>query len=186
MKILLKQIRPALVCFLAMTVICGILYTGLVTGIAKLFFPAKASGSIITVTLKDGTTKQYGSALLAQEFSEPKYIIGRPMGTTNLSPTSAEQKKLVEQRIAWWRRFDPQSTAAIPIDLVTASGSGVDPHISPEAAQFQAVRIARVRGISEDKVKDIIEKYTTGRFLGFIGEPCVNVLQVNLALDGLI
>lgn len=169
-----------------MTILCGIVYPGIVTAIAEIAFPDQANGSIITVTLKDGTTKSYGSELIAQEFTKPEYLIGRQAGTTNLSPTSEEQEKLVEERIDWWHNFDPINTADIPMDLVTASGGGVDPYISPAAAEYQVARIANQRGISENEVREIISKYTTGRFLGFWGEPAVNVLQVNLALDGLL
>ena len=186
MKAFLKQLRPAIMIFLALTVVCGAVYTAVITGVSQLVFPRQANGSVITVTLKSGEKKEYGSALLAQEFSAPKYLIGRPMAVSNLSPVSDEQKKLVEERVDWWHGFDPGNKADIPADLVTGSGSGADPNISPAAAEHQVSRIARVRGMSEDAVRDIIKKYTSGRFLGFIGEPAVNVLKVNLALDGLI
>lgn len=182
----MKILRPALICFGVMTVLCGILYTAAVTGIAQLLFPSQANGSIITVTLSDGSRKDYGSALIAQEFTKPEYLIGRPLGTTNLSPVGEEQKKLVQDRIDWWHSIDPDNGTEIPMDLLTASGSGVDPDISPEAAEYQIARIARERNMDEDDVKEIIEKYTTGRFLGFWGSPAVNVLKVNLALDGLL
>jgi K+-transporting ATPase ATPase C chain len=128
---------------------------------------------------------EYGSSLIAQEFIKPEYLIGRPSGTTNLSPLSSEQEKLVRQRIDWWHAFDPGNTLDIPVDLVTASGSGADPNISPEAAEYQVARIAKERGMSGEAVRKIIKRYTTGRFLGFWGEPAVNVLDVNLMLDGL-
>lgn len=182
----MKIFRPALLCFLVMTIICGVIYTAAVTGIAQLIFPNQANGSIITVILSDGTQKEYGSALIAQEFTKPNYMIGRPMGTTNLSPVSNEQKTKVQERIDWLHSLDPDNTTDIPMDLVTASGSGVDPNITPEAAEYQVARIARERDMSEDDVRAIIKKYTSGRFLGFIGEPAVNVLKVNLALDGLL
>lgn len=182
----MKLLRPALVCFGIMTVLCGLLYTVAVTGIAQLIFPYQANGSIITVTLKDGTRKDYGSALIAQEFTKPEYLIGRPAGVTNLSPVSEEQKALVQERIGWWHAFDPDNTSDIPMDLVTASGSGADPNISPAAAEYQVGRIAEARNIDEDEVRRIIQAYTAGRFLGFVGEPAVNVLKVNLALDGLL
>ena len=186
MKRFLKALRPVLVCFVIMTVLSGLVYPGIVTGIAQAVFPSQANGSIITVTLKDGTKKEYGSTLIAQEFTKPQYMIGRPAGTTNLNPVSAEEKAKVQERIDWWHAFDPANTTDIPLDLVTASGSGVDPNISPAAAEYQVARIADIRGLSEDTVKAIISKYTTGRFLGFWGESAVNVLKVNLALDGLI
>ncbi|MEY8417085.1 potassium-transporting ATPase subunit C [Tissierella praeacuta] len=186
MNKIIRALRPALLCFVIMTILCGVIYTGVVTGIAQAVFSNKANGSIVTVTLKDGTKKDFGSALIAQEFTKPEYLIGRPMGTTNLSPVSEEQKELVQQRIDWWHSLDPENKADIPIVLVTASGSGVDPNITPEAAEYQVARIARVRSISEDDVRDIIKENTTGSFLGFWGEPAVNVLKVNLALDGLL
>jgi K+-transporting ATPase ATPase C chain len=182
----MKLLKPALVCFGVMTILCGVIYTAAVTGIAQLIFPNQANGSVITVTLKDGTQKEYGSELIAQEFTKPEYLIGRPTGVTNLSPVSEEQKKLVQERIDWWHSFDPDNTADIPMDLVTASGSGVDPNISPEAAEYQVSRIAKARNMEEDEVRRIIQTYTSRRFLGFIGEPAVNVLKVNLALDGLL
>ena len=179
-------LKPALMCFCVMTVLCGIFYTAAVTGIAQIVFPKQADGSIITVTLKDGSKKEYGSALMAQEFTKPEYLIGRPMGASNLSPVGIEQKELVQKRIDWWHSIDPENTAEIPMDLVTASGSGVDPDISPQAARYQAARIAKERNMSEEDVKKIIETYTTAPFLGIWGEPAVNVLKVNLALDGLL
>ena len=186
MKSIINILRPAILCLLIFTVLCGVIYTGAVTGIAQLVFPGKADGSIITVTLKDGTEMKIGSTFIAQEFTEPKYLIGRPQGASNLSPVGDEQQALVEERINWWHEFDPDNTAEIPADLVTASGSGVDPNISPEGAEYQVARIAKARGIGEDEVREIINKYTTGRFLGIFGEPAVNVLKVNLALDGLL
>jgi K+-transporting ATPase ATPase C chain len=182
----MRIIKPALVLFGVLTLICGVVYPAVVTGIAQWWFPRQANGSVLAVTLKDGTTVSYGSELIAQKFIKPGYLIGRPMGTTNLSPVSEKQKALVQERIAWWRALDPENTQDIPMDLVTASGSGVDPNISPEAAEYQVSRIAKARRISEEAVRGMIEKYTTGRFLSFLGEPAVNVLKVNLALDGLI
>ncbi len=179
-------LRPAIVSLLLMTVLCGVLYTAAVTGIAGIFFPGKAEGSVITVTLKDGSRKEYGSALIAQEFTDAKYLIGRPLGTSNLSPTSTEQKEIIEKRIDWWHNLDPDNKRDIPSDLVMASASGVDPNISPAAADYQAERIAQVRGIKVEDVKKLIDKYTTGAFLGIFGEKAVNVLKVNLALDGLL
>ncbi|HWT76972.1 MAG TPA: potassium-transporting ATPase subunit KdpC [Mobilitalea sp.] len=186
MKNIWKVLRPALLSFLVLTVICGLIYPGIVTGIAQLVFPKQANGSIIKVTLKDGTVKEYGSELIAQEFTDAKYLIGRPAGYTNLSPTSKEEAALVQERIDWWHTLDPTNPDEIPADLVTASGSGVDPHISVKAAEYQVVRIAKERNMTREEVRAIIKKYTTGRLLGFWGEPTVNVLKVNLALDGLL
>ncbi len=186
MEMVKNIIRPALLCLLVMTVFCGVIYTGAVTGIAQLIFPGKADGSIITVTLEDGTKKAVGSTLIGQGFTRPEYLVGRPMGVSNLSPYGEKYRENVETRIKWWRAFDPGNSASIPADLLTGSGSGIDPDISPEAAEFQAARIAHARNISEDEVRGIINKYTSGRLLGFWGEPSVNVLRVNLALDGLL
>lgn len=172
-------------CFGIMTVLCGVLYTVAVTSVSGLLFPKQAGGSIITVTNEEGETIHYGSALIGQEFTKPGYLIGRPMKTTNLSPVSKEQKELVEKRIQWWHTFDTENLQEIPIELVTASGSGVDPNISSAGALYQVARIAKVRGISEAQVKEIIEENTTRSFLGLFGEPAVNVLKVNMDLDGL-
>lgn len=186
MSDIMKVLRTSVLCFIVMTILCGVIYPGVITGIVQVVFPDQANGSIITVTLKDGTKKDFGSALIAQKFTKPEYLIGRPLGVTNLSPVSEEQKKLVQQRIDWWNSLDPENKADIPMDLVTASGSGVDPNITPEAAEYQVSRIAKARGISEDAIREIIRKYTAGRFLGFWGEPAVNVLEVNLSLDNMI
>lgn len=169
--------RPALVSFAALSLLFGVAYTGIITGIAQLAFPQKANGSIIS--------NDRGSALIAQTFAKPEYLIGRPGGTSNLSPVSEKQKALVLERTAYWRTLDPGNNSAIPADLLTASGSGVDPNISPEAAEYQVARIARIRGVSEASVRVSIAKNTTGRFLGIFGERAVNVLKVNLSLDGL-
>ncbi|WP_346887043.1 potassium-transporting ATPase subunit KdpC [Clostridium sp. UBA1056] len=183
-----KVLRPAIICILALTLICGVAYPLIVTGVSQIAFKDKANGSIITVTLKDGKEVSYGSELIAQTFTKPKYLIGRPDSgsPTNLSPVSKEQEELVQERINFFKEIDPENTAEIPMDLVTASGSGVDPHISPEAAEYQVNRIAIARGISEEEVRKIIENHTEGRLLGVLGEPTVNVLMVNLELDGLI
>lgn len=176
--------KPAVIAFAALTVICGIAYTATVTGIAGFFFPAQANGSVIEIRAKDGRVKACGSALLGQEFTRPEYMIGRPLGATNLSPTGTKQRELVEARVAKWHALDPENAAPIPTDLVTASGSGVDPHVSPEAAEYQVARIAKARGIDATAVRSIVSKHTNGRFLGIFGAPAVNVLEVNLALDG--
>lgn len=186
MKKLFVFLRPALVCFAVMTLLCGVIYTAAITGISQLFFPEQANGSVISVVSADGTTSAVGSALIAQEFTSPKYLIGRPSGVSNLSPSSETQTTLVQQRIDWWHNFDPNNTKDIPADLITGSGSGVDPNISPEAAEYQVARIAGERNMSENDVRAIISNYTTGRLLGIFGEPVVNALKVNLALDGLL
>lgn len=181
---MVSKLRPVLVSFLVLTLICGVVYPVIVTSIAQIAFPNQANGSIITVTQKNGTTIDVGSALIGQTFTKPQYLIGRPQGTSQLSPVSEAQKAQVLERVAWWQALDPENSGAIPSDLVTASGSGVDPNISPEAAEYQVDRIARVRNISAEAVREIIDRYTTGKLLGLWGEDAVNVLKVNLALDG--
>ena len=185
MNQLIRTFKPALISFVLMTLLCGIIYPGIVTGIAQVAFPKQANGSIVKTILSDGTTKEYGSELIAQEFTKPEYLIGRPLGTTNLSPVSKEQEALVTERVSWLHTLDVENHADIPMDLVTASGSGCDPNISPEAAEYQVPRIAKERGVKESDVRAIIKKCTKGRFLGFWGEESVNVLNVNLILDGL-
>ena len=174
-----------LICAALMTVVCGIVYPLAMTGVAQLTMPRQANGSLIIVE-ENGRQVCYGSELVAQTFTEPQYLIGRPDSgsPSNLSAGSEEQRALVEERGAWWRALDPENTADIPMELVTASGSGVDPHISPAAAEYQVPRIARERGISEDEVRAVIAKHTEGKTFGFMGEDRVNVLLVNLDLDG--
>lgn len=183
-----QMIRPALVSFLIFTVICGVLYTVLITGIAQAIFPYSANGSIIKIE-QNGKTQIYGSEYLGQVFTEPQYLIGRPTmesgGPSNLSAVSPEQKALVEQRINWWHNLDPQNTQSIPMDLVTVSGSGVDPDISVAGAQYQVERIARERNRSVADIQKIIDENTTQPIFGFLGESVVNVLKVNISLDAL-
>lgn len=182
---------PALLCMAVLTILCGLVYPLVVTGISQAAFPKQANGSILTVTLKDGTRADYGSEHIAQTFTRPEYLIGRAAGDqggapTNLSPMSEELERQVQERVDFFHEIDPGNTAPVPQELVTNSGSGLDPEISPEAAEYQVSRLARERGMSEDDVRAVIKKYTKGRTLGFLGEPRVNVLLVNLALDGLI
>lgn len=168
------------------TLICGLLYPLVMTVSASLLFPEQANGSQLTVT-RNGKTQNVGSALIGQSWTKPEYLIGRPNSgaPTNRSAVSDEQQQAVADSVAWWHAFDPQTRGKdIPEDLVTASGSGVDPEISPQAAYFQVERIARVRKISQQSVRKIIDKYTTGKTFGFLGEERVNVLKVNLELDG--
>jgi potassium-transporting ATPase KdpC subunit len=185
MKQISKTLRAAIICFAFLTILCGIIYPLIVTGIAIELFPKQANGSIITSEASDGAVTESGSKYLGQSFTKPEYLIGRPMGTSNLSPNSSQQKSLVEERIKWWHTLDSTNKKDIPIDLVTASGSGVDPNISPKAAAYQVARIASARGIEESKVKDIIAKCTSNRLLGVWGEFGVNVLEVNIMLDAL-
>lgn len=185
---------------LIMTIVCGLLYTLAVMGIAQVIFPYQANGSIIQV---DG--KKYGCELLGQQFEDDAHLWGRVMNVdtasfideagnpvmyawpSNLSPASEEYEELVAQRVEKIREAHPgKAGEAIPVDLVTCSGSGLDPHISPAAAEFQVDRIASASGRTPDEVRGIIEKYTEGRFLGIFGEPRVNVLKVNLALEGIL
>ena len=178
----------ALLCMLSMTLICGLLYPLVMTVSASLLFPEQANGSQLTVT-RNGKTQNVGSALIGQSWTKPEYLIGRPNSgaPTNRSAVSDEQQQAVADSVAWWHAFDPQTRGKdIPEDLVTASGSGVDPEISPQAAYFQVERIARVRKISQQSVRKIIDKYTTGKTFGVLGEERVNVLKVNLELDGYI
>lgn len=200
MKTFKNVLSRAVVIFLIFTVLCGVVYTGVVTGIAQLIFPDKANGSMIEV---DG--KKYGSELLGQQFTDDTYMWGRIMnidistftdengkmlmyaGASNLSPASEEYADLVAKRVEELRAANPDvDETAIPVDLVTCSGSGLDPHISPAAAEYQVPRIANARGISEDEVRDVIEKCSSGKFLGVFGEETVNVLKTNLMLDGIL
>lgn len=200
MKELKSTLPKALTIFLIFTFVCGILYTGVVTGVAQLFFPEKANGSIIEV---DG--KKYGCELLGQQYTDDAHMWGRIMNIdvstykdenghtlmyaapSNLSPASEEYEALVAERVEKLRAANPDmDETAIPVDLVTCSGSGLDPHISPAAAEYQVSRIAKANDMTEDEVRAIIEKCTDGRFLGLFGEETVNVLKVNLMLDGIL
>jgi K+-transporting ATPase ATPase C chain len=186
-----KLIRSAIVMLLLMTVITGVAYPLVVTGAAQVLFPSQANGSLI-----DREGKPIGSTLIGQSFDDPKYFWGRPSATTpqpnnalsssgsNLGPTNPALTDAVKQRIEALRAVDPANTAAVPVDLVTASGSGLDPEISPAAAAYQVARVARVRGLSTSQVQAMVAMATSGRQFGMLGEPRVNVLRLNLALDG--
>jgi K+-transporting ATPase ATPase C chain len=183
------QIRPALVTLLFFTLLTGLLYPLAVTGLAQLIFPAQANGSII---MRNG--KVIGSELIGQPFDDPKYFWGRPSATdynaaassgSNLGPTNPALIAGVKARITALQAADPANTAPIPVDLVTASASGLDPHISVAAALYQMARVARLRGLDEAKVHDLVMQNIEYRQLGFLGEPRLNVLRLNLALDGI-
>lgn len=183
----LKKIMIISMKFLfVITIIFGIVYPVVVTGVGQLFFAKQSNGSVISIENQDGVSKKYGSELLGQAFTKKEYLIGRPTEVGNYAPNSPEQRTLVEQRIQWWHTFSEDETTLIPADLVMASGSGVDPYITAEAAYYQVERIAKARNIAIKDVYDIIDTYKTQRLFGFIGETKVHVLSVNLALDGII
>jgi potassium-transporting ATPase KdpC subunit len=185
-----SQIRPALITLLVFTVLTGLVYPLVVTGIAQLFFPRQANGSLIVV---NGQT--VGSALIGQSFDAPEYFWGRLSATgpfpynaaassgSNLGPTNPALLDAIKARIAALKAADPSNTQPIPVDLVTASGSGLDPNISLAAVYYQVPRVARARGMSEADVTALVDQYSEDRQLGFLGEPRVNVLLLNLALD---
>lgn len=200
MKIFKSTFPKALIIFFIFFFVCGILYTGIVTGLAQLLFPDKANGSIIEI---DG--KKYGSELLGQQYTDDAHMWGRIMNIdvstykdkdgnalmyafpSNLSPAGKEYEELVAERIEKLRAANPDmDETAIPVDLVTCSGSGLDPHISPAAAEYQVARIAGANDMTEEEVREVIEKCTKGRFLGIFGEETVNALEVNLMLDGIL
>ncbi len=185
-----SQLRPAIVSFLVLTVITGLFYPLAVTAVAQVVFPVQANGSLI---MKDG--KAVGSTLIGQPFDDQKYFWGRLSATSpfpynagassgsNLGPTNKALTDEVQARIDALHLADPGNTAPIPVDLVTSSGSGLDPNISPAAAEYQVNRVAKARGMDPTKVRALVAQYTQGRQFGILGEPRVNVLQLNLALD---
>jgi K+-transporting ATPase ATPase C chain len=184
-----SQLRPAFFMLLIFTVITGVFYPLAVTGIAQVLFPHQANGSLI---MADG--KAVGSELIGQQFDDPKYFWGRPSAAgynaaassgSNYGPMNPALLDAVQARIDALKAADPTNTLPIPVDLVTASGSGLDPHISVAAALYQVHRVASARGLSEADVRSLVEKHTQGRQFGFLGEAVVNVLQLNRALDGI-
>jgi potassium-transporting ATPase KdpC subunit len=198
---MLRQIRPAIVVLLALTLITGLVYPLAMTGIARVIFPYQAQGSLIE---RDG--KVVGSELIGQAFESEKYFHGRPSATTAPDPNDATKtvpapynaansggsnlgpsnKALIDRVQGDMDKLKQENSAAsVPADLVTTSASGLDPHISPEAALFQAPRIAKARNVPEDRIRQLVADHTEGRFLGLLGEPRVNVLLLNLALDQL-
>ena len=196
-----RAILPkAVISFLIFTVLCGVFYTTVVTGAAQLLFPEKANGSMIEIN-----GKKYGSELLGQQYTDDTHMWGRIMKLdvttytdkdgkmlmyavpSNLSPASEEYEKLVKERMERLKAANPEmDEEEIPVDLVTCSGSGLDPHISPAAADYQVARLAENNNMTEETVRAVIEKCTDGRFLGVFGEETVNVLKVNLMLDGIL
>lgn len=192
MTSVLKEFRPAILMVVFFTLLLGLAYPLAVTGIAKVAFPGAADGSLIT----DGSGNVVGSKLIAQSFTDPKYFWPRPSAAgadgydasassgSNLGPTSQKLRDAVTQRAADLRAANKLSdTADVPAELVTASGSGLDPDISPDSAKFQAQRVADARGMSLDSVMKLIDDNTQGRTLGVLGQPRVNVLELNMALD---
>jgi potassium-transporting ATPase KdpC subunit len=192
------HIRPALVMLLFFTILTGLVYPLVVTGIAQVVFPSQANGSLI---LKDGYAA--GSKLIGQSFDDPKYFWGRPSATgsfpynafnaedltgssgSNYGPLNQALLDAVQARVDALKAADLDNTTPVPVDLVTASGSGLDPHISVAAALYQVSRVAKERGLDQDTVRALVDKYTEEREFGFLGEPRVNVLRLNLALDGI-
>jgi potassium-transporting ATPase KdpC subunit len=186
----LKSLRTSVITIVCFTALTGFIYPLLITGFAQLIFPGKANGSILT---KAG--KAIGSELIGQPFSNPKYFWSRPSATSpfaynsgastgsNYGPMNPALLEATAKRVKDLKDADPQNTKPVPVDLVTASGSGLDPHISVEAALYQAPRVARSRSMTEATIESLVNRYTEGRQLGILGEPRVNVLKLNLALD---
>lgn len=182
--------RPALTIFVVLSLVTGLAYPLVVTGLAQTLFPHEANGSLV---LKDG--RPVGSTLIGQAFADPGHFWSRPSATgpmpynaanssgSNLAPTAPALTDAVKARMEALRAADPGNTAPVPVDLVTASASGLDPHISRAAADYQAARVARVRGLPLPRVKALVDEHTEGRWLGFLGEARVNALSLNLALD---
>jgi potassium-transporting ATPase KdpC subunit len=187
---MLTPLRTAVLMLISFTVVTGLVYPLVVTGIAQVVFPRQANGSLVE---KDG--KVVGSALIGQPFDDPKYFWGRPSATapfpynaasssgSNQGPTNPALHDAVKGRLEALRAVDPGNTAPVPVDLVTASASGLDPHITPAAALYQAGRVARARKVEDAKVRELVERHIEGRQWGFLGEARVNVLALNLALD---
>ncbi len=187
-----RQWRPALMCLVALSVITGIVYPLLITGVSQVFFKSQANGSLLYLN-----GKAIGSSLIGQAFEDPRYFWGRPSATgplpydgaassgSNLGPLNPALLEAVEARIKALRKDNPGNNRPIPVDLVTASASGLDPHISAAAADYQVSRVARTRGMSETQVRELVKRHTEGRLLGLLGERVVSVLQLNLALDRL-
>jgi K+-transporting ATPase ATPase C chain len=187
----MDQLRPAVVILVLLTLVTGVAYPLLVTGIAQAVFPSQANGSLV---VRDG--KAMGSSLIGQPFDDPKYFWGRLSATapfpnnagassgSNYGPLNPALSAATMGRIDALREADPGNAAPVPVDLATASGSGLDPHISPAAAFYQVSRVAKARRLEETRIRQLVEAHTEGRTFGLLGEPRVNVLRLNLALDG--
>jgi K+-transporting ATPase ATPase C chain len=186
---MLEQLLPAVRMTLVLTVLTGLLYPGLVTGIAKVIFPHQANGSLIEVN-----GKVIGSELIGQKFTKPEYFQGRPSfagdgydaansGASNYGPTNQKLADRVKADVEKFRKENPDFTGPIPADLLTGSASGLDPHLSPASAAAQVARVAKARGVGAAQVQELVDGAAQGRQLGFLGEPRVNVLKLNLALD---
>lgn len=190
---MISQLKPAIIIFALMTLLTGVVYPLVVTVLAQAIFPEKAEGSLLT----DGKGKVIGSELIGQSFSEPRYFWGRPSATSpnaynaaassgsNLGVNNPALVDAVKTRIETLKAVDPENKTPVPVDLITASGSGLDPHISIAAANYQIKRVAKARHVSPEKLRALIEQNTQSREFGFLGEPRVNVLKLNLALDGM-
>jgi K+-transporting ATPase ATPase C chain len=185
-----KQLLPGLRMTLLLTVLTGLLYPGIVTALCQVLFPRQANGSLIS---KDGHV--IGSSLIGQNFSRPEYFQSRPSaagndgydgmasGGSNLGPTNQKLADRVKASVEKFRKDNPDYTGPIPADLLTTSGSGLDPHLSPASVEVQIPRVAKARNASPDQMRQVVERFTEGRDLGFLGEPRVNVLMLNIALD---
>jgi potassium-transporting ATPase KdpC subunit len=187
---ILKQLKTAVIVFGLLAILTGLLYPMLITGISQVLFPYQANGSLIT---RNGQV--IGSALIGQQFSDPRYFWGRPSATgdhpynasasggTNFSALNPNLEKQVKDRLAALKAADPDNHQPVPVDLVTSSASGLDPDISIAAARYQATRVARLRGLPANQVLELIDQHTQKRIMGFLGEPRLNVMELNLALD---
>jgi K+-transporting ATPase ATPase C chain len=188
---MLSLLKQTLTVFVALTVVTGVVYPASVMFVAQVVYPHQANGSLIE---RDG--KIVGSELIGQQFDDPRYFWSRPSATSpayngaastgsNLGPTNSAQLDAVRARVEALRKAHPVQSGSVPVDLATASGSGLDPHVSPAAAEYQIQRVAQARAIDPNRIRELVEKYTVGRSFGVLGEPRVNVLELNLALDDL-
>ncbi len=190
---MIKHFKPAIILFVLLSVLTGVIYPAIVTGLAQLLFPSQANGSLMT----NNNGKITGSSLIGQPFSSPGYFWGRPSATTpfpynagassgsNLGPTNPALVDAIKARIQVLKVVDPGNKAPVPVDLVTASASGLDPHISPAAADYQIHRVAKTRNMKPEKLRALIDANTESRYWSFLGEPRVNVLKLNLVMDAI-